>query len=72
MTESVEFVAKSRFSFKTLFVILALLVVFEVIQQQYFQGAFAGKNFGNALLVGISSRGNSEQVLDAPGTQDFS
>ena len=34
MTESVEFVAKSRFSFKTLFVILALLVVFEVIQQQ--------------------------------------
>ncbi len=54
MTEPVEYIAKSRFSFKTLFVVLALLVVFEIIQQQYFQGTLAGKNFGNVLLVGIS------------------
>ncbi len=54
MMDSVEYIAKSRFSFKTLFVVLALLVVFEIIQQQYFQGTFAGKNFGNVLLVGIS------------------
>jgi hypothetical protein len=54
MTESVEFVAKSRFSFKTLFVVLALLVGFVIIQQPYFKGSLAGKNTGNVLLVGIS------------------
>ncbi len=54
MAEPVEFIAKSRFSFKALFSVLALLVVLEVIQQHYFQGSIAGKNAGNVLLVGIS------------------
>jgi hypothetical protein len=50
MTESVEFIAKSRFSFKTLIAILVLLAVFEY----YLQMSPLGKNVGNVLLVGIS------------------
>ncbi|MEH6443093.1 MAG: hypothetical protein V7784_04265 [Oceanospirillaceae bacterium] len=50
MTESVEFIAKSRFSFKTLIAILVLLAVLEY----YLQMSSLGKNVGNVLLVGIS------------------